>query len=322
MNFFSVLSPDKRRVLHSQIGGPALSLDEGLDEFVNVGMPYLKLSEGTRLAYQRDLTDLVKFLKKQQQVKTWSEVGLSDLQRYLADTDRRKLSASTRNRRTWAIKKLFRFLFTSQYLKENPAEKLVPVAVVRRDPSFLTEQEYTRFLEVVHEPRDRAIIMLYLQVGMTCSEVAGLCVVDVSLPSQITAQSDDVGFVQVKRRRGTQHLPLNWKVSDTLSTWLDERAAIDTTEVLITEALFISGHYKTMTKSAIQKMIKRYEKKAGLRGVNSRKLRHTMATHYLAKGGDIQATQELLGLHTLKQMGVYVKAANKVQRKMVQELAL
>lgn len=47
-----------------------------------------------------------------------------------------------------------------------------------------------------------------------------------------------------------------------------------------------------------------------------------MATHYLAKGGDIRATQELLGLQTLKQMGGYVKAAHKVQRKMVQQLAL
>lgn len=93
---------------------------------------------------------------------------------------------------------------------------------------------------------------------------------DVSLPSQISAQSDDVGFVQVKRRRKTQHLPLNWKMSEALKAWLDERAAVDTTEVLITEALFISGHYKSMTKSAIQKMIKRYEKKAGLRGVNRR----------------------------------------------------
>jgi site-specific recombinase XerD len=69
-------------------------------------------------------------------------------------------------------------------------------------------------------------------------------------------------------------------------------------------------------------MIKRYEKKASLEGVTSRTLRHTMATHYLAKGGDIRATQELLGLQNLEQMRGYVKAANKVQRKMVQKLAL
>src|SRR5262245_16419829 len=144
MNFFSVLSPDKRRILHGQLGGPALTLDEGLNEFVTVGMPYLKLSEETRLAYQRDLTDLFKFLKKQQQLTTWAEVGLRDLQRYLAGLDYRKLSASTRNRRTWAIKKLFAFLFTSQYLKENAAERLIPVAVPHRDPQFLTEREYTR----------------------------------------------------------------------------------------------------------------------------------------------------------------------------------
>ena len=321
MGIFSSLSPTRRRVLHSQLDGQPLSLDEGLHEFVSVGMPYLKLSDETRKAYKQDLTDVVEFLK-QQQLKTWGEVGLRDLQRYLADLDYRKLSAATRNRRTWAIKKLFNFLFSSQYLQDNPAERLVPVAIIRKEIRYLTEAEYTRLLEVVDEQRDKAIIMLYLQVGLTCSEVVRLCVADITLPERIDAQTDDVGYVQVKRKRGTEHLPLNWKVCEALKAWLGERDVIDMEKILMTDALFVSRQYKALTKSPIQKMIKRYEKKAGLEGVTSRTLRHTMATHYLARGGDIRTTQELLGLQNLDQMRGYVKAANKVQRKMVQKLAL
>lgn len=321
MSIFSSFSPTRRRALQTPLGGQELTLDEGLQEFVQVGMPYLKLSEETRKAYRRDLTDLVQFLK-QHKLPTWAKVGLRDLQRYLADLDYRKLSASTRNRRTWAIKKLFAFLFTSRYLLDNPAEGLVPVAVIRKDIQFLTELEYTQLLEVVIEARDRAIMMLYLQAGLTCLQVMQVRVADVTLPEVITAQADGVGFVQVKRRRGTEHVPLNWKVCEALQAWLDERALIDMEKGLSTDALFVSKQYNALSKSAIQKMIKRYEKKAGLEGVTSRTLRHTMATHYLAKGGDIRATQELLGLQTLKQMGGYVKAAHKVQRKMVQQLAL
>jgi hypothetical protein len=73
-------------------------------------------------------------------------------------------------------------------------------------------------LEVVIEPRDRAIIMLYLQVGLTCSEVVWLRVVDVTLPERIQSEADDVGYVQVKRRRGIEHLPLNWKVCEALGS--------------------------------------------------------------------------------------------------------
>lgn len=321
MSLLASLSPTRRQTLHGHLGGPAVSLDNGLNEFVTVGMPYLKLSPATRQAYQRDLTDLVQFLKRQR-LTTWAEVGLRDLQRYLADLDYRQLSAATRNRRAWAIKKLFAFLFSSQYLPDNPAERLVPVAIIRKDPYFLTETEYTRLLEVVLEPRDRAIIMLYLQVGLVCSEVVRLRVADITLPEQLGAEADDVGYVQVKRRRGIEHLPLNWKVCEALQAWLNERAAIDLEKCLLTDAIFVSRQYRVLTKSSIQKMIKRYEKKAHLEGVTSRTLRHTMATHYLARGGDIRATQDLLGLYTLEQMRGYVKAANKVQRRMVQQLAL
>ena len=321
MNILSTLSPTRRQKLQAPFGGQPLTLDQGLQEFVEVGMPYLKLSKETRKAYRRDLSDVVQFLK-QQQVTTWDEVGLRNLQQYLADVDYRKLSASTRNRRTWAIKKLFAFLLSSHYLQENPAERLLPVPVVRKDVRYLTETEYNRLLSKVLEPRDRAITLLYLQVGLTVSEVVQLRVKDITLPEQIEADGDDVGYVQVKRRRGTEHLPLNWKVCTALQEWLVERAAIDLDHILLTEALFISRQHKALTKSSVQKMIKRYEKKAGLTGVTSRTLRHTMATHYLAKGGDIRATQELLGLHNLEQMRGYIKAANKVQRRMVQTLAL
>jgi len=47
-----------------------------------------------------------------------------------------------------------------------------------------------------------------------------------------------------------------------------------------------------------------------------------MATHYLAKGGDLKSVQEMLGHVSLETTQVYVGLAKKVQRKMVQELAL
>ena len=50
--------------------------------------------------------------------------------------------------------------------------------------------------------------------------------------------------------------------------------------------------------------------------------RHAMATHYLAKGGDPKSVQEMLGHESLETTQIYLGLAKKVQRKMVQELAL
>ena len=52
------------------------------------------------------------------------------------------------------------------------------------------------------------------------------------------------------------------------------------------------------------------------------RLRHTMATYTLAKGGDLKSAQEMLGHESLEITQVYLGLAKKVQRKMVQELAL
>lgn len=317
----SRLKPTQQKALGIRLGKQDLGLDEGLDEFVTVGMAYLKLSQETRDAYARDLRDVVAFLKRQGH-KDWNNVGLRDLQRYLADVDYRKLSTATRNRRTWAIKKLFQFLVQSQYLTSDPSAGLIPIPVIPKERRFLTEAEYKQLLDQVHESRDRAILLLYLQVGLTVSEVSKLTVDDVTLPPKISEEAEDVGFVRVKRRRGTDHLPLNWKACQALAEWLDERSVIDVDKILLTDALFVSRESNPMSRNMIGKMVRKYVKRAGLEGVSSRTLRHTMATHFIAKGGDVRATQEMLGLESIKQMQVYVKAASKVQRKMVQELAL
>ena len=52
------------------------------------------------------------------------------------------------------------------------------------------------------------------------------------------------------------------------------------------------------------------------------RLRHTMATHTLAKGGDLKSAQEMPGHESLEITQVYLGLAKKVQRRMVQELAL
>ena len=47
-----------------------------------------------------------------------------------------------------------------------------------------------------------------------------------------------------------------------------------------------------------------------------------MATHTLAKGGDLKSAQEMLGHESLESTQIYLGLAKMVLRRMVQELAL
>jgi len=126
----------------------------------------------------------------------------------------------------------------------------------------------------------------------------------------------------VRRKRGKEVLlPLNWKACEALSAGLAEReqwAGRESTE----QALFISKFRKVMTSRAIRYMVEKYLDRAGISSASVHTLRHTMATHYLAKRGDLKSVQEMLGHESLETTQIYLGLAKKVQRKMVQELAL
>ncbi len=77
-----------------------------------------------------------------------------------------------------------------------------------------------------------------------------------------------------------------------------------------------------VTPRAIRYMVKKYLGRAGIYHASVHTLRHTMATHYVARGGDLKSVQEMLGHESLQTTQIYVGLAKRVQREMVQKLAL
>jgi site-specific recombinase XerD len=298
-----------------------LSLVAGLEQFATVYMPARNFSTRTRQEYQHDLEDLAAFLIGRQ-ITSWGVLGLRDLQHFMAELDRKKLAPSSRNRKTYAIKTFFGFLHQSGYMRTNPAAELIPPAIPQKERRFLREEEYLALLAQAHETRDRAILEVFLQTGLRLLELTQLSVSDLELPRRITKDPENVGFLKVRRKRGKEVLlPLNWKACEALSAWVAEReqwVGRDSTE----QALFVSKFKKVMTPRAIRFLVEKYMDRAGIEGASVHTLRHTMATHYLAKGGDLKSVQEMLGHESLETTQIYLGLAKKVQRRMVQEFAL
>ena len=298
-----------------------LDLEAGLAQFAQVYMPARNFAARTREEYQADLEDLATFLKDRK-ILSWSVVGLRDLQHFMADLDRRHLQPSSRNRKTYTIKTFFGFLHQAGYIRANPASELIPPTIPQKERRFLREEEYQALLAQAHASRDRAILEVFLQTGLRLSELTQLSVSDLELPRRITKDPENVGFLKVRRKRGKEVLlPLNWKACEALSAWLAEREQWierESTE----QALFVSKFRKVMTTRAVRFLVEKYMERAGIHGASVHTLRHTMATHYLAKGGDLKSVQEMLGHESLETTQIYLGLAKKVQRKMVQEFAL
>ncbi len=304
-------------------GRKQLSLQAGLVEFETVYMPARDLASRTRGEYKRDILGLVEFLEGRG-IGYWHEVGLPDLQAYLADLDRQKAKPSTRKRKTYSIKAFFSFLAQNGYVsKPHVASELIPPKVPKEERRFLSEDEYNALLAQITSPRDRAIVTMFLQVGLRLEELASLNVYALQLPKRISKSLDDVGMVKVYRKGSNiEYLPMNWKVCQALNVWLKDRERLVKRKGLTAEAVFLNKYGEPLSGRSIQRMVEKYLKQANIKNASVHSLRHTMATHYLAKGGDIRSVQNMLGHASLETTQIYAGLAKKVQKKMVQDFAL
>jgi integrase/recombinase XerD len=299
------------------LGDHIETLEQAVRLYEVEGMPAQKLSALTRANYLHDLTDLVQF-QATRGVTRLAEISLRHLEAYQAELDRRGYAASTCNRKTHSIKSLFHFLHRRGILQTNPADKLIPPSVPRHDPRFLSEAEYQRLVRTCsHKPRDAAIIELFLQTGMRLSECARVQMQDIEIPKRITPDPDNMGAVRVRRKGGKVELiPLNHKACKAIAAWLLVRPEIGET------ALFLSQFKRPLSTRAIQHRLTKYLAEAGIPGASVHTLRHTMATHHVARGTDLKTVQETLGHADLKTTSIYVSLAKTAQRKALQEHAL
>ena len=117
------------------------TIEQGIALFVTVEVPARNLAERTRQEYIKDLTDVATFLALQGITKL-KEIDRQALERYQAKMDRRGYAASTRNRKTYAIKSFFNFLCRQGMVVENMASDLVAPQPPKHEPRFLSEEEY------------------------------------------------------------------------------------------------------------------------------------------------------------------------------------
>ncbi|MBK6769377.1 MAG: tyrosine-type recombinase/integrase [Ardenticatenales bacterium] len=297
----------------------AQTMEEAIRLFSVVGMPARGLSARTRVEYGNDLAEFARFVADRG-LSQLGEVSLRHLEAYMAHLDGRGLKASSTNRKAQTLKSFFRFLHDQSVLSENIAARLVPPRIPRREPRFLSEIEYKELLRTCsHSPRDAALVELLLQTGMRLSEVAGLTWSDVELPAKVTPEPDNVGHARITRKGGKVVLvPLNYKACRVLKTWKATRHK----RAEGCDAVFVSKYGLRLSKRAIQDTVAKHLAAAKITGASVHSLRHTMATHHIARGTDLKTVQETLGHADLATTALYVSLAKQAQKRALQEHAL
>ncbi|MCX5750822.1 MAG: tyrosine-type recombinase/integrase [Candidatus Saganbacteria bacterium] len=245
-------------------------------------------------------------------------VDKNDVIRYLhflADKGyRKKNDKVTRAHALSIIHSFFKYLKNEAVIIGDPAERVDPPKIDKKEPSFLTKIECDALLQAVEmystrgcKLRDSAIIKLFLTSGIRLSELVNLNVKDVDFKEST---------MRVFRKGGKEQLlPLNQDGAEAISKYLIDRNNGH-------EAVFTSKRGNRLSKGTVTYLVKKYMKKAGIQNkkLSPHTLRHSFCTALLSKGVNIAIIQELAGHNSLETVRRYVHLTNIDLRNAINKL--
>jgi integrase/recombinase XerC len=207
---------------------------------------------------------------------------------FLAELHRRGLKKTSSARKLAGLRTFFRFLCREGVLERNPARALQSPRLEKRIPAPLDEAQVEALLDVpgddVASVRARALLELLYATGIRCAELVGLDVGEVDLEARM---------VRVLGKGSKERIvPFGTRARTALRAWLRARLGLRPK----TDAVFINLRGGRLSDRSVRALLGRRVRQVSLtRRCSPHTLRHSFATHLLARGADLRAIQELLG---------------------------
>jgi len=166
-------------------------------------------------------------------------------------------------------------------------------------PSFeyLTTTEIKQFLGVIDDPRDRAIVILFLSTGLFLKEVIALQVSDIHWTKRTLT-------VTGKRHR---ELPLNDETYNALAEWNSRRPKTPVPYFFLTE----KSKVKELSERGLDHLLRRYGIEAGFqKSISAQVLRGSFAVRLFEQGLSLKEASQILGITDFESLKKYQLAAH------------
>jgi integrase/recombinase XerC len=274
---------------------------------------YLRgLSDGTAEQYRSALGDFCRWYRgrygEDPDPALLTDEEVREYRNHLSDE--RRLAASTVNVRLAAIRGLARSCGRGLEVRS--------VGRVEQPVAPLTGRELGRLLVAVDGAgwmarRNVALVSMLARAGLRVSEAVSLNVEDVEI-------NERSGWVLVRRGKGRKErkVPLSLEARRALKEYLQVRPRPKEGA----GGLFLSKSRQRMRPKSVQRMVRDAAGRAGIKGkrVTPHVLRHTFATRFLRKGGDLATLRDLMGHRTLEATARYLHPDAARVQEMVERL--
>jgi site-specific recombinase XerD len=259
------------------------------------------LSPSTIRIYTLSVAALAAFLGERGMPTVVANLTREHVEEWLIDLGQRSAPATVETRFRGA-KAFFDFLVAEGEIKDSPMARIKRSQVPDAPPPIVPEEQLQALLKTADgkefdSRRDSAILRLLIDTGMRRSECAYLGVDDLDL-------DQNVAYVVGKGNR-PRVAPFGRKTAVALDRYLRLRRAHRHAE---SDRLWL-GRQGPLNDSAVDLMIRRRARQAGIEQLHAHLFRHTFAHRWLADGGQEGDLMVLAGWKSREMVGRYGRSA-------------
>ncbi len=256
------------------------------------------LSENTISAYMGDLARFKRFIAEEREP---ADIGLPDLQSFLATLSADLANPATQSRMVSSLRSFFNYLVTEGLSDSNPSALLDMPRKEMKLPEVLSLAEIDSIVEAIDMSmpdghRNRAIIETLYGCGLRVSELTSLKLTDINRKRE---------FITVTGKGNKQRLvPVGTRALKEIDLYMERRRHLPV--IRERNILFLNGRGGRLSRISIYNIVKDTAKKAGIRKrVSPHTFRHSFATHMVEAGADLRAVQEMLGHESITTTEIY-----------------
>ena len=281
-------------------------MDRHIEAFLEMLAAERGAARNTLAAYASDFSQFSAFAAKRGQTVAGADADL--LRAYLAQLSAAGLAARSAARKLSALRQFYRFLVREAVRTDDPTQLLDGPRLPQSLPKYLTEQEVDALLAAAADrppaqalPMRAALEILYA-TGLRVSEL-------LALPR--TALAGDARMLLVRGKGGRERIvPLSDAAKDAAAAFVASRKKPE-------KYLFPGRRGAALTRQGFARLLKAVALDAGIdpARVSPHVLRHSFASHMLARGADLRSLQLLLGHADIATTQIYTHVlAERLQR--------
>lgn len=263
-------------------------------------------SPGTIRSYRNDLLRLGRYLAERhiRGVAVPMEV-LGDWIKELHSQKRKPITANAYAR---SSRSFFTWLVDRGKIPLNPLHDFRIPKAPNLLPRSVSEGQILKLLRAATNRRDRAILEMLYASGCRASEATSLDLSDISFRAR-TARC-------VGKNRRERLLLLNHAAVRAIRAYLPERSQILKRPGGATEqALFLNARGFRLRPSGVSQQIGKIVKSARFKvPITAHVIRHSMATHLLNRGADLEVIKDLLGHTNIASTLIYAQLSRPRMR--------